>query len=501
MRIVRLFVVLALVSLVGPPASGQSFTVNWYGQDTTNALTAEDFVEWVNMARCLCSAYDESSPDAVLTMKVSDPGPGYTTDEVFFYLGDDCDNDSVTISEQCRELAVINHSDFNQEQSISIPAHWIVSPQDGICTEQNGGTSTVYVIMRDPNETATTSWQISYDTAPPGTPESLSTQAGENAVTVSWDPPTTNEENIEFYDVLCALDGAPLASPTADADWTSTQEVCGQELTPSDIPNADAGVDAQVPDAQVTDDASVGDGGVANDASTVTPDADVQSDAAPPDASTNVTDCTNVTSGLTAGSVPSPCFVCGSVTASTTEVRIEGLENDAVYSFAVVSVDDNGNVSVVSEVVSATPVLTTDFAEQYAGAGGAEDGGFCFVATAVYGSYDHPDVRQLRTYRDEVLARTAAGRRFIGWYYDSGPALVQLTQQVPKLGPLARIGVQGLVWISRQVTPGAPGADGGHAGTALPVGLLLLGMVLGLSRLSARREEADEDDPHGEVRK
>ena len=45
----------------------------------------------------------------------------------------------------------------------------------------------------------------------------------------------------------------------------------------------------------------------------------------------------------------------------------------------------------------------------------------CFVATAVYGNYEHPDVRTLRTFRDDVLATCRPGRKFIQWYYRNGP--------------------------------------------------------------------------------
>jgi hypothetical protein len=49
----------------------------------------------------------------------------------------------------------------------------------------------------------------------------------------------------------------------------------------------------------------------------------------------------------------------------------------------------------------------------------------CYVATAVYGSYDCPEVWTLRRYRDYVLKRTWYGRGFIKVYYASSPFLVQ----------------------------------------------------------------------------
>ena len=51
--------------------------------------------------------------------------------------------------------------------------------------------------------------------------------------------------------------------------------------------------------------------------------------------------------------------------------------------------------------------------------------GGCYVATAVYGSYDCPQVWTLRRYRDNDLAETWYGRAFIHTYYAISPTLVK----------------------------------------------------------------------------
>ena len=51
--------------------------------------------------------------------------------------------------------------------------------------------------------------------------------------------------------------------------------------------------------------------------------------------------------------------------------------------------------------------------------------GGCYIATAVYGSYDCPEVWTLRRYRDHKLARSLAGRTFIRAYYAISPTLVK----------------------------------------------------------------------------
>ena len=50
--------------------------------------------------------------------------------------------------------------------------------------------------------------------------------------------------------------------------------------------------------------------------------------------------------------------------------------------------------------------------------------GGCYVATAVYGSYDCPEVWTLRRFRDNTLAETWYGRAFIRTYYAISPTLV-----------------------------------------------------------------------------
>ena len=49
----------------------------------------------------------------------------------------------------------------------------------------------------------------------------------------------------------------------------------------------------------------------------------------------------------------------------------------------------------------------------------------CYVATAIYGSYDCPEVWTLRRYRDNTLAATWYGRAFIRIYYALSPTLVR----------------------------------------------------------------------------
>ena len=50
--------------------------------------------------------------------------------------------------------------------------------------------------------------------------------------------------------------------------------------------------------------------------------------------------------------------------------------------------------------------------------------GGCYIATMAYGSYEHPQVRILRKYRDDVLLCTYIGKLFVKVYYYVSPKIV-----------------------------------------------------------------------------
>ena len=58
------------------------------------------------------------------------------------------------------------------------------------------------------------------------------------------------------------------------------------------------------------------------------------------------------------------------------------------------------------------------------GSGSSKKGG-CYIATAVYESYDCPEVWTLRRFRDYRLKQTVLGRLFVRCYYAVSPTLVQ----------------------------------------------------------------------------
>lgn len=49
----------------------------------------------------------------------------------------------------------------------------------------------------------------------------------------------------------------------------------------------------------------------------------------------------------------------------------------------------------------------------------------CYIATAVYGDFNAPQVLTLRHYRDEALMKTKLGRLFVRYYYTLSPSVVR----------------------------------------------------------------------------
>ena len=70
----------------------------------------------------------------------------------------------------------------------------------------------------------------------------------------------------------------------------------------------------------------------------------------------------------------------------------------------------------------ATRILYSSLSKEY---GQSSKSSGCYIATAVYGSYDCPQVWTLRRYRDDMLSNTWYGRAFIRVYYATSPTLVK----------------------------------------------------------------------------
>jgi hypothetical protein len=53
----------------------------------------------------------------------------------------------------------------------------------------------------------------------------------------------------------------------------------------------------------------------------------------------------------------------------------------------------------------------------------------CFIATAAMGDYNHPDVVELRNFRDNWLLKREWGKSFTKWYYQNGPIAAKVIEK------------------------------------------------------------------------
>ncbi|NLH47050.1 MAG: fibronectin type III domain-containing protein [Myxococcales bacterium] len=97
--------------------------------------------------------------------------------------------------------------------------------------------------------------------------------------------------------------------------------------------------------------------------------------------------------------------------------QLSGLTNNVKYYVRISAVDTSDTEGPLSSELSGTPTDTVGFTEL------SNDEGGCFVATAAWGDYNHPMVKQLRSFRDRILQRTPAGRAFVHLYYAVSPPL------------------------------------------------------------------------------
>lgn len=87
--------------------------------------------------------------------------------------------------------------------------------------------------------------------------------------------------------------------------------------------------------------------------------------------------------------------------------------------FVKVLNDKEGNKASINSYVEKIKKYNTSYEAP------AIDTSACYVATAVYGSYDCPEVWILRRFRDYTLDETWYGRAFIKAYYATSPTLVK----------------------------------------------------------------------------
>jgi hypothetical protein len=367
--------------------SGDTFTPN------TNP---QDIREHFNLAGCTCDSTSDNPAQFAVEYNIANyPMGGLLSEKVYIFVGNSCDTSDLQVRDMnCGEpfetFGDIKSLYDQAPQKSYLDVHTLTSLREPTCAPVSQSRS-VYAIVDEnldgvgDGDYASAPLTIDYDLEPPPIPDDISATGGENAIQLKWKLPSENTTDIQYFQVLCAREDGSSSEADGfggDPDYLLARDVCnrddGTRPIPAYVDGDQEGPDAGVGRRPITDFPAL---------------YDMDSSA-----------------------------ICGEATGSNSGVRVEGLENGVAYRLVLVVVDPARNATAL-DLGSFTPQPVKDAWELYLDEGGHADGGYCFVATASFGDYDHPFVRVLRDFRDDTLAKTALGRRFISWYYATSPPL------------------------------------------------------------------------------
>ncbi len=400
---------LALLLLLGPAAAAaQTISVgqlqmtlknridNGGGNIVYQNFNGTEQLEFFSLASCC----DDKKFGVEMTLTGAPVGD-LGNFKVELWLGTNCSDTSANNPNRllnCVKVDTRSLEDFhNHVVDVDFSARLLMNPQGGCPAKM--GTSTVWGLIDsnadgiyDTGGIFQLTPAVSYDTQPPPAVDNPSVVGVEDGISVSWSVPSSIAD-VARYQILCAdTDGRPLYG----------------------VARGDAGVVGSPPDPEYRLPAMMCAATPTADAGPAGADAGPVPDAGSQDPNMAMFDALD------------PRYTCsGSIGYTSGSARIDltnvGLDPDQEVIVKVISIDPSRNYTAVDVPGMARPQPVKNAWTVYQDAGGRADGGFCFVATAVYGDYDHPYVRVLRTFRDETLATFGLGRAFIGWYYAHSP--------------------------------------------------------------------------------
>ena len=421
-------------------------------------------------AECEC-APSEGSLDAIyMRLQISSGLASGAVTNVTAWVGTACDNYQTRVNTSavsCRQFQPMNltPSSFNAGSGnigtsvfydLWVPARELFSPATGSC--ETDGTNQIWIFegtnQQMPDATCTVPIsERATGASPPVNPRATS---GDSAINVSFDVPTiSNTSSLRqatYFQILCADDAGNPVKTNPQQAYYSTCLSSGIQRRQNIFGATNIGVTTTTDGGTTTGDAGTLSAGVPSGEFPAVTDGGVADAGTGADADMAAGNPLNTT--IRPSSFPNlaaypylatldPKYICSTgtqPTGTTQSSRIGGLLNNQTYHFVVVSIDDYGNATP-SDVLTAQPQPAEDLygALQLAG---SKAHGFCFVATAAYGDYDHPQVRLLRAFRDEVLAGSAMGRAFVRTYYRHSPPLAAWIAR----GDGRRLVARGVLW-------------------------------------------------------
>ncbi|MGE4294751.1 MAG: choice-of-anchor D domain-containing protein [Campylobacterales bacterium] len=136
--------------------------------------------------------------------------------------------------------------------------------------------------------------------------------------------------------------------------------------------------------------------------------------------------------------------------ATTTFSRSHTFVNAGVYQ-TTLSITSNlgGSIAVPAQITVAQGTSAGGSSHQVGqNREPGEDGGYCFIATAAYGSYLSPEVKTLRAFRDQWLlsGRIPGGEWFVATYYRLSPPIADFIREHAWLKTAMRVALTPLVY-------------------------------------------------------
>lgn len=408
-----------------------SMTVSYLGDDNVfHDLPFTAIGGILNRAECMCDPTD-LFVEITLTANVSTDAT-----DLQIWVGRDCANPTNrnSTSTQCVQITSpdVSLSQFLPGGGTSAPLYQRIPVRALMLT---GGTSScdsgtvtsnsIWFIFRTSSSTSGSdpacSLQLPGRLTQPIVPDTVRATGGEKALNVAWETETQSDtgRQVQRYQVLCARasNGQPVRTEPPRSYYTT--------CTPGGLRRQYITEAGTHPAGGVTGGGGGYDGGVGPDGGT-------------PDGGTTDGGTTNTDGGTADGGdggvnpcanavIPQgfidldPTYACSdSITGTSGNARIEGLENGVGYQVLLVGIDAYGNASPASPIVCAAPGAVDNVYVRYLAEGGQKQG--CFIATAAHGSYESPYVQVLRRFRDEVLLTSERGRGFVDWYYRNSPS-------------------------------------------------------------------------------
>lgn len=427
---------LALAGGSLPGGATITFDGPYIHKDNKDDLTkgdSESLEKYFNYAHCECSRSSNNADfleGEFAWQYVYQSGGQLVSRPGDIWVGSQCEsNDGTTRSQNCTQVDTIADIESLNGATVrrSIPLHNLMAPKmsQTECPSSEGETSTYLLV--DTQGDGTYDYDLpkvqKWDAQPPALPSEVTASPAEGGIKLSWKNSTERPLDTEYYQFVCATkDGAPARTKGSDSPkFQTTKMLCEDVNVPISF-KPTTGTAATPAWLGLVDE---------NDA-----------------------------------------FICGQSSGTATSVRISNLQFGVEYQVAMIAVDHAGNAigQFVPETITPTSVI--DFWEDLHDKGSEVEGGFCIAGTTFGDDSGMSD--QLRAFRDETLAKSAAGRWMIARYY-------QLSSQFAPWADSVTLRVGGAVVL----TPLAILALGWHYLT-LP-GLLAL-MGLGVVAWRRRRD-------------